>query len=481
MSQFNAIGHFDHPGTSLQVIGAAAVKINYYLYGKNPNVYEDVFENPEAYLNMIFLFLLIINSLVLFVSGFLILRWFDNPFLSILIQLIPFVSFTVDYEFSTVSSENFLISIILLLIVIFIKYSRDDSTVNQKKILILFSLFSGLGLVTKITFMPILVIPLILLKGIRYKLFYIVLTLFSFAVFFSPAISNLNVFAVWIKNLFLNDGLYGGGQPDIVDPGSFLINLKTIFTEELFFTFSYCAALFVFILVFLKKQKQRSFSNELRLLLAFFSAMTLQVIIVSKHYSPHYMVPGLMFCIPVLLLCINAVPEILRFEIKGYVNYFYTALIFSVVIVSVLQYSKGMKEIKVQEQEASKINSFINENYNDAIVISSYGSSSKNYALMFSTTWAANQRSNYINIIDRLYPQKLYFEFWHNKIFTSSKTNIVDILHSGKKILFQNRYPESNDLLQKELSTLYGFKNAGLKEIFKNQNGESLYEVTGEQ
>ena len=482
LAQFTSPVHFDHPGTPVQFIGAVVLKLTHLISGRSADISADVLSDPEKYLGYIQFALVLINSLVLFFTAKIIYRVTGNLPAALLIQLSPFLSYTVSYELSVVSAENFLITVILLLTAFLIKFISDPEADIKNNYVLIFSLICGLGLATKITFFPLIIIPLFLLKGIKKKLKLAFFTLISFIIFILPAISNFSYFITWIKSLFLYDELYGKGNPDIINPSAFFINMKEIFSDEIVFTVIYIIILFTLVSVYFVKQKENKITSGAgyRLLLSVFISMTLQVVIVSKHYSGHYMVPALMLSAAGLYLCLNILSD--SFPVyfnKQKLKFIFTALIliFSADIITGTYYN--CKELESYRQEAIRTNEFIEQNRGDKILISSYGSSSKAYALAFSTTWAGSNKEKYQGIISKLYPDNLYFEFWRSDIFSmSGKEDLNKLIRSHDKILFQNNDEASNELLLKDLKNNYNFNECDVSKVYSSQYGENVYVVT---
>ena len=482
LAQFTSPVHFDHPGTPVQFIGAVVLKLTHLISGRSSDISGDVLSDPESYLGYIQFALVLFNCLILYLSAQIIYKATRNLPAALLIQLSPFLSYTVSYELSVVSAENFLISVIMLFIAYLIKYNSDSEPENGSNYILIFSLICGLGLATKITFFPLLLIPLILLKGITKKIRFAFFTLISFLIFILPGIKNISYFITWVKSLFIYDELYGKGNPDIINPSAFFVNIKEIFTDEIVFTVIYIIILFTLVSVYFLKQREVKITSGrwYRLLLSVFVSMTLQVVIVSKHYSGHYMVPALMLSATGLYICLKLLSESFPLFITGHkIKYVYAVLIFIFAAYIITGAYYNSKELVSYRQEAVNTNEFIDKSKVDKILVSSYGSSSKAYALAFSTTWAGSNKEKYMSIINKLHPDNLYFEFWRSDIFSmSGKENLNELIRNHDKILFQNNDEASNELLLKDLKTNYNFNDCAVSKVYSSLYGENVYEIT---
>lgn len=68
------VGHIDHPGTSVQVIGAFVLKFYYISFNENADIVTHVITNPEMYLAIFDKVLIVMNSLTLLGLGCLPLQ-----------------------------------------------------------------------------------------------------------------------------------------------------------------------------------------------------------------------------------------------------------------------------------------------------------------------------------------------------------------------------------------------------------------------
>ena len=481
LAQFIAPAHFDHPGTPVQIIGAIVIKITHLFNNKTGDISVDVLSDPEYYLSMIHITLAIINSIILYISSLIIYKATKNIYVSLLLQLSPFISYMVSYELSVITAETFMISVIMLLIAYSIKFIYTEKS-SKTNFVIIFSLVSGLGLATKITFAPLFVIPLILLKGIRDKLKYTFLTSLSFILFFLPSISNIGYFLNWIKSLFLFDGLYGKGNPVIIDISASIVNLKNIFAEDILFGIIYFLIVLTFLITYQSIKKSGitdSVRSEIKLLFAILISMSLQILIVAKHYSGHYIVPALMLSMTGLYLCVRLYSNSgFRFSGKGRTDFVYASILAIIITITAVDTFFNYKQQSSLRNNAQETIEFIKTHSADGTLVSSYGSSSISYALAFSTYWAGENTFKYKEIIHDIYPEDLYYDFWGNKIYSISEDNSLDkTFTENHKIYFQNRYEESVSKILKDLKTNYNFKDYTISNIYTSGNGEKIFEI----
>jgi hypothetical protein len=128
--------------------------------------------------------------------------------------------------------------------------------------------------------------------------------------------------------------------------------------------------------------------------------------------------------------------------------------------------------------EAEKVVTYISKDYPESVVITGYGCSNEYYALNYATYWAGNCGDIYKSAIARLIPEMLFFESWGNTIFSLNKDkDVIKLLKSGRKIVYQSRLPDSIEKLSDVLKKNYNFSDFKFLKKFTNNKGESVYEI----
>lgn len=479
LAQLTGIGHFDHPGSTVQEIGAVTVKLYHWFSNKNSDIAIDVLKRPEEYLSVMNKVFICINSLLLFLLGWYTFRVSKNIFLSLLIQLSPFVSMEIFYGLFIVTPENFLIAVMIcfLCALIFYLYKIDTGKSSPPGFVVVFAVICGIGLATKLNFLPFVFIPFILIKGLKNKIMFLLITFFSFLIFIYPVLSNYNRFLEWIEKLFLYSGHYGSGSADIIDSSAFGVNLKMIFEKDIVFTVTYFIMLLTLILIFIRRAGFHSKENKI--LLTIFLAENLQIIMVAKHYAQYYLIPSFMMCIFSLALCTMILLPLLKINLNKFSFNKSYVLIFTIVAVwSLNQIIFSYKVGTEQKNEAFKIEKFINENYPGETVIAAFGSASKECALAFSVSYAAGQTGKYNSILTEIQTDHLFYNPWVNSFHSISKNdNIKNSLLKNEKIILQiNNYGTVNKFLE-TLNKTCGTNISTFKKVYTNGNQESVYEI----
>src|SRR5262249_4683311 len=105
--------HIDHPGTTVQVLGAGSLLAVHALYGHG-DLTQDVLKDPEAYLEAIHITLLGLCAVALAFAGLVTLRTTKNLFLALVVQWAPWLSTSNLAATTSVSPEPLLLALATL-------------------------------------------------------------------------------------------------------------------------------------------------------------------------------------------------------------------------------------------------------------------------------------------------------------------------------------------------------------------------------
>jgi hypothetical protein len=475
------VGHFDHPGTTVQIIGAVIIRLYHRISNSDVNIIKDVLSRPEKYLSLINVGLILISSAVLFLIVFLTYTLSRNILLSLLIQLSPFVSYQIFYGYKVVASDNLLITASLCFTGILIYYLI---TVNAGKdpplrFVIVFAVICGLGLATKISFFPLISIPLILINGVKNKLIFLLLVFVSFIIFVFPAISNYDKFVFWLWNLFLHSGNYGTGSTTVVDFPSFLQSIKSIFLLDPVFAVSYFLSAITLMLIFFITRKNADFTDkqkkELKLLLSIVVAVTIQIIAVAKQYRQHYMIPSLILTMLSLSLCASLFSYCFK---KLKLRYVYLSIVIIILITSFYKIGYSYNVALWLRGEAYEVNTYVKKNSSNTLVISSFGSANKEFALAFGVSYSGREIKLYKSILSEIQNENIFYLPWYDEFFSLiSKEDVRKTLQNNKKIIFQTNQ-NNVDKFVETLKKTYDIKTVSQTLLFSNKIRESVYEIT---
>lgn len=288
-----------HPGTTLQIAGAVIMKTFYALdYSKKESLKIEVLKNPEFYLNIIHIILITCNALLLFIIGVITFNLTKNIWLSILLQFSPFISTVMlNLGFVWISPEPLLIFSSLLFVLILVKIVLNKNySESAHWYMIAFAFISGFGIATKMTFLPLLMIPLFILPKLRHRIGFIFLTGLSFVLWTWPIIPQYDILFKWYWRILTHTGYYGLGEQGIIDSGVFFRNISNLFLgNPLFFFIWFLALSFILIILLLRHNKfieKKVLENtSFKVLIASLFVQLCAVLIFSKSGYDYYFLP----------------------------------------------------------------------------------------------------------------------------------------------------------------------------------------------
>jgi hypothetical protein len=284
MLKFGRIGHTDHPGTPFQLFVGLVIRLTHIFAGCE-NIAKDVLSRPDFYLGAISLALTFVQSVLVLVIGIIGISRIKIQHL-LLLQLTPFLQTVLIDLTKRVNPDRFFIVVTLLFVIVILKYAVGNKR-NDIKFAIWSGVTMGLGLATKINYLPVLFLPLFIMQGWEKRIMYGGIVLVSFTTFISPILQKFPAFREFILRLIKHDGLYGSGENRVFNISKLVGNIEQIFTinPELFILLAGIVFLFFFHII-----KKKNFNHQL-LLFGFILVFIFQIIIVAKHFKNYYLVP----------------------------------------------------------------------------------------------------------------------------------------------------------------------------------------------
>lgn len=272
---------FQHPGVPVQLVVAGVAWFT-------PAA--DRLKDAEPILTRASDVMLAFDALALWFMGWRIWRRGDDALAPALFaQLAPFVTMLTLKHGIEVEPEPLLLGAVALLVAALV----EESVLPRATSLSGAAFAVALGAACKLTFAPLGLAPLIAMRGGGRRVAYVVVTAILFALWMVPEIPNLAPMAAWFAALAKGSGAYGQGPPTVVAwaayPHAFA---KLFFARPLFLA---AFALGLLALVF-----GRRGSTGGRLLLALLATQLVQIALVAKHASGHYILSALELAGPVL-------------------------------------------------------------------------------------------------------------------------------------------------------------------------------------
>ncbi len=451
------LGHFDNPGTPLQILVALVFKLLYFFRSTPTPYVEDVLLHPDLYLSVTSLFLTAITAALIFYAGKKVFETTQSVFYALFVQTAPFLPVIWYDLIGRVAPELMMPFPVILTTILLIKIYFNNETFTWKSVLLL-AFFSAFGLSIKLTYLPLWFIPFLVIEGWKKKLVFVGAAFLMFFIIAFPMTLQFNFFWAWVKNLFMHSGQYGDGETNIINFVSLRGNLRELigFESRYFYVYFALIGTLVGYLIYFRKKAER---RIVLLAIAVIITIAVQLLMVGKHYAHRYFIPVLMLS-PLMVFIVAEI-------IKKFYPKRITVVLINVAIVGLLiwsvQFNRVWLPIKTEAMEKEIENRLptwhfaqtLEKNSYKIITSQNYGCPFIEYTLFYSQVWAnENKREEYQPILNKLYPNSYSYFTWSDEMkFWGEKFNAKNVFDSGlKTYLYIER--EDEELFNKTISKL---------------------------
>jgi len=285
--EFNQIYHLDHPGTPFQVYCGLIIRITHLFTGKDA-IAQDVFNRPEYYLSAINLSLIILQSLLCFLIAWVGRKREIKTWQLIVLQSGVLFNALMLWLFCRIIPDRWLVIVFLFFIIVYLLYGYRDR--RPLKFAIWSGIIMGMGMATKFNFLPVLILPFLLINSNKNRLIYAITGVSSFFFFLLPIIKKIGYYRNFITSIAIHDGFYGEGEKRMFNFGKMKESFFQIFefAPELgFIIFTSIAAI---ILAFIYRKRQRV-DRQILFFSGILFIILLQMVMVAKHFKGYYLLP----------------------------------------------------------------------------------------------------------------------------------------------------------------------------------------------
>jgi hypothetical protein len=305
--------HIDHPGTTTQIFGAAVLRAS--SNQSDEQLIRSVLERPEKYLKHLHQALLVFTALVLWLFPWITTLAVRSYFLGVLIQMpvlffqcLPYMGvvfgsdlMVVPFSIAAVCCCSLLVAPSSLgrqLDIVFGIGARVTETTHLRTIAIpaiasLTGLACALGIATKLTFFPLILISLCCCRGLRQLATFSAAFIVSLAIVLLPIYAKLAKLGSWTFNLGIHNGIYGSGEVGLPNANQLIESSKTLFDlEPLVVIIPVVAAVGIAALYFFRPIAN-SESRRISWRTAF-PVLGIQILCffaIAKHPGWHYLIP----------------------------------------------------------------------------------------------------------------------------------------------------------------------------------------------
>jgi hypothetical protein len=247
-----------------------------------------VFNRPDYYLNAINCSLIILQSVLTLLIGWIGKKRDIKTWHLVILQSMVLFNTLMLWLFCRVIPERWLIMAVLLFIIVYLLYGYKNR--HPLKFAVWSGIIMGMGLATKFTFLPILFLPLLLIDTNKNRLIYAGSGIASFFFFLLPIIGKLGDYRRFLTAIATHDGIYGQGEARMFDPER---------TKESFFQIFHVApelrlvifAIVVAVILSIIYRKKQNTNRNILFFTGMFFIVSLQIVMVSKHFKGTYLMP----------------------------------------------------------------------------------------------------------------------------------------------------------------------------------------------
>ncbi len=403
--------HVDHPGTPVQMLCALVIGV-FNIGRPAAGTVDRVLIAPEFYLHAVFAVLVILSFLTSVLLAAYVYRRTRNKLAALLVQL-PALGFLVLPAGSTsapiipvavhVTPEPCLIVAMNLFNYALLRAFFAATPSEMTLAMAVWGVVCGLAAAVKLTFLPLMVVPLIVL-GWRDKILFLVVSVGAFLVWTIPIFSRYPYLWQWASGILTHTGIHGAGGAGFIDLKSFFMNFLVIARQQGAVVFLALAGLGWAAARAIGRKADRA---------TFFLAATacgilLQFMAVAKHPGVHYLVPGLGLsgAFFVFLYLQRPLPARWKKVLAG--------AIFITVAAGTAQALVYRTQLEGYTRDVMAFHARVREKYNACVVIPYYGASGQDVALSFGD--GSYMVPRFAAEMARLYPDSIFLHLWSARI-----------------------------------------------------------------
>ncbi len=406
----NPPGHIYHPGVTVHSVNAVLIWLHSIF--TPGSIQSLVLIDPETYLFYLSNVAIVLNTAVLFILGLAVKISFGAWSPAILCQLAPFMSSIILKHAFMPKPEALLIFGTSLVIALMICSRQENPIIaNQKILAVCFGILGGFIVATKLTASPILMLPMILLRGKLPKFIFIAISLLAFAIFFIPAIGAIEEFLEWLKLLASYSGTHGSGPSGFINLDHYPEAVLKILKRPSLKIPLILAFLAICVALWSRKNGHRINVDDLKGLIAISLTQVAHVLWVAKQAAAFYMIPAYMLSAVSILLSSRIFWQAQLIPWRNSLSKNTIGTILLIVVVIAIQITGIFKSAKHYEDlrtDAAKAN---NENYVNCARIYNYSASSPVFAMYLANYTSG---SHFSKDLKKLFPPNHYWidDWW---------------------------------------------------------------------
>jgi hypothetical protein len=291
LSQGTAPAHTDHPGTTVQSMVAVGLRAIHAVAGQG-DYQSDIFMRPQFYIDRIMRVPLLGFGAAVLLLGWLGMRFTGSIAGGIVAQSGALMSYWTLLYLLRVRPECLLGVESLFVAALILHYLHDTESRVSRRFPLWAGLLCGLGVATKITFIPVCLVPLFILPSWRKRIYFALFCGAGLFIGIIPILTRLVGALTWWWNLTTRKGMWGTGERGIASASDMLQNLFNIQANTKVFFFAIVLNLGLSVAFWIKRKNwSRPDVLYWKALLGILAAWLMGLVMVAKHPGQHYLIP----------------------------------------------------------------------------------------------------------------------------------------------------------------------------------------------
>ncbi len=432
----HAPAHTDHPGTTLQLLGAVILYLQWLVHHRQP-LNEAVLAHPEEYLRGINLVLNCLIGWTLYCSANVIYRLANSLAAGLLLQATLLIYLQTFLAVTGVSPEPLLIATCLALMIplapMVLRPESAEASANGPAIAA--GVIVGFGVITKVTFFPLAAVILLFPQKAQ-KWRFAVAAVVSSIVFLLPVATRLPAMSSWFTGLLTHEGHYGTGRVGIPGAHELFANFLLLWRDEPVF---FCLLVLYAAALPFAREKART------LLLTACIAVGAETAMVVKHPSTHYLLPAI-----ILTAFVNSTLFVRRAETQRWGVVVMLALAGIGIARNVGAIRVWTDSLRTDRHNLAGLFA-MERSLPGCQIIGTYRSSLQTYALSFASDYSA---AVHRETLEKLYHHALHYDPFSHRFLDfayGEKTEDVKRQLSGGQCVLVEGTPVDASSLQRFL------------------------------
>lgn len=446
--------HNDHPGVTLQILGAAVEWLKWFggfLLSSRQSLSESVLSQPESYLHAMNVVLNVLLSGALYWSANVVYRLSKSLIAPILLQLTLLVYHESFLALPRVSPEPLLMAEGLALMALLapaVLVAQDGEVAKEPRLAGAAGVFFGLGLMTKITFAPWAAVVLLFPYKSQRRRFFTAAAA-TVLILLLPVATRIPYMMSWFTSLLTHAGAYGTGPVGLPAAHALATSLFFLWLNEppFFVLLSLYVGILVLLLLFgLFRPQDAQLRGPVResarrLLLAGIVAMVAAIAMVTKHFvEVRYLLPALVLTAFVnSALCALALQSELHRPAARWLCVAVSVAFVGVGLARNGPFLRRWVELARMDQRYIAQVRSLEDRLSGCEIIGSYAPSLSIYALAFGGDYSGGVHRN---TLEKLYPGAIHYDPYGRQFLSFGYNQKIEdvqrMVRSGKCVLLES-------------------------------------------